>query len=85
MFFFTPPEVANTGPGVNRGSGRGAWWCCGYMVQPVRGVWAVVALALCAVVCTSRCLVAQCWHSVCLTKQGRASPGVKHTKNSELP
>ena len=42
-----------------------------YMVQPVRGVWAVAALALCAVVRTSRCLAAQCWHSVCLTKQGR--------------
>ena len=56
-----------------------------YMVQPVRGVWAVVALALCAEVCTSRCLTAQFWHSVCLTKQGRASPGVKHTRNSEPP
>ena len=47
-----------------------------YMVQQVRGVWAVVALALCGVVCTSRCLAAQCWNSACLTKQGRASPGV---------
>ena len=53
-----------------------------YMVQPVRGVWAVAALALCAVVRTSRCLAAQWWHSVCLTKQGRASPGVKHRRNS---
>ena len=30
-----------------------------YMVQQVHGVWAVVALALCAVVCTSRCLAAR--------------------------
>ena len=34
-----------------------------YMVQPVRGVLAVAALVLCAVVCTSDCLAAQCWHS----------------------
>ena len=51
-----------------------------YMVQPVRGVWAVAALALCAVVCTSRCLAAQCWYGVCLTKQGRASPGEAYEK-----
>ena len=57
---------------------RAAWWrgvSLWCLVQPVRGVWAVAALALCAVVRTSRCLAAQCWHSVCLTKQGRASTG----------
>ena len=51
-----------------------------YMVQPVRGVWAVVALALCAVVCTSRCLAGQCWYGVCLTKQGGAFPGEAYEK-----
>ena len=27
LILFTPPEVANTGPGVNRGSGGGARGC----------------------------------------------------------